>query len=239
MTTAAPSSFPPEADLPNSVDEAITSRRSVRAFLPTPVPRALVSHVLDVAARAPSGGNLQPWKVHVVMGDAKARLEADLLAAFEDPDRPAEGEYEYYPREWREPYLGRRRKVGWDLYALLGIGRRDLAAMQRQHGRNLAFFGAPVGLLFTMDRRLGTGSWLDVGMFMQGVMVAARGSGLHTCPQAAFVPFHRVVRERLGIPEEEILLCGMAMGYEDRSRPESRLRTEREPVEGFARFHGC
>lgn len=227
----------PEADFPDSIEAAIVSRRSVRAFSSIPVPRPLLTHLLSIAAHAPSGANMQPWKIHVVTGKTKAKLEADLVVAFSDPNHPAEPEYHYYPSRWSEPYTSRRRKVGWDLYTVLGIEKRDLAAMHQQHKRNYLFFGAPVGLFFTIDRDLSYGSWLDVGMYIQNLMIAARAAGLHTCPQAAFTPYHQVVRRHIAIPQDEILLCGMSLGYEDRTKPENTLRTEREPVERFAFFH--
>jgi nitroreductase len=222
-----------------AVDHAMASRRSVRAFLPAPVPRATVEEILAIASRAPSGTNIQPWKVHVVTGAAKERLTGEILRAHDDPAAAATHveEYDYYPREWVSPYVERRRKIGWDLYGLLGIAKGDKARMHAQHGRNFAFFGAPVGLFFTVDRILGRGSLLDCGMFLQSVMLAARARGLDTCPQAAFTPFHRIVRAHLGIPETELLLCGMSLGHADPSRPENALRTEREPVSAFTRFH--
>lgn len=229
---------PPEADLPASVDDAIASRRSVRAFLPLPVPRDLVEHLLEVASRAPSGTNTQPWKVHVVTGDVQQALIRDLMAAHDDPGESDEREYEYYPTEWYEPYLGRRRKVGWDLYGLLGIEKGDKARMHHQHGLNYTFFGAPVGLFFSIDRKLNKGSWLDYGMFIENIMIAARGHGLHTCPQAALVNYHKVVRRHLNVPDDELLICGMALGYEDKSALVNTLQTDREPVTGFTRFHG-
>ena len=221
-----------------AVDAAITSRRSVRAFLPTPVPRATIEEILAVAARAPSGTNLQPWKVRVLTGAALARLSAAVLAVHDDPARKAEQEeeYAYYPREWVAPYIDRRRKIGWDLYGLVGIGKTDKARMHAQHGRNYGFFDAPVGLIFTIDRILEQGSWLDYGMFLQNIMVAARGRGLDTCPQAAFTPFHRVIARELALPETEMLVCGMALGHADPAAVENALVTEREPVAGFTRF---
>lgn len=225
-------------DIARIVDAAITSRHSVRAFLPTPVPRATVEHLLDVAARAPSGTNTQPWKVTVLTGAALARLSAALLAVHDDPVQMAEQteEYAYYPRQWVSPYIDRRRKVGWDLYGLLGIGKADKARMHAQNGRNYGFFGAPVGLIFTIDRVLEQGSWLDYGMFLQNLMVAARGHGLDTCPQAAFTPLHRVIARELALPESEMLVCGMALGHADRSAIENTLVTERAPAADFARF---
>jgi nitroreductase len=223
----------------DTVDAAITSRRSVRAFLPMPVPRQVVQDILEVAARAPSGTNTQPWQVHVLMGDSKARLSAAIQAAHNNPEerqRHTE-EYAYYPSEWRSPYIDRRRKVGWDLYSLLGIEKTDKARMHAQHGRNYDFFGAPVGLMFTIDRVLQQGSWLDYGMFLQNVMVAARGRGLDTCPQAAFTTFHRIISDHLALPAQHMLVCGMALGYADPNAIENTLVTERESVAGFTTFY--
>lgn len=220
------------------VDAAITSRRSIRAFLPDPVPRATLEAILAVASRAPSGTNTQPWRVRVLSGATLARVSRAVHAAHEDPaERKAHvEEYAYYPREWTEPYLGRRRKVGWDLYALLGLTRDDKAGMHAQHGRNYLFFDAPVGLVFTIDRVMEQGSWLDYGMFLQNIMVAARARGLDTCPQAAFTQYHRVLARELDFAESEMLVCGMSLGWADMSRVENSLVTEREPVAGFASF---
>jgi len=222
----------------NPVDAALLTRRSVRAFLPTPVPRADIEAILEVASRAPSGTNTQPWKVYVLRGQALARLSEALLAAYDNPQRDElyREEYAYYPRDWVSPYLDRRRKIGWDLYGLLGIGKSDKARMHEQHAQNYRFFGAPVGLFFTIDRVLERGSWLDYGMFLQAIMTAARGRGLDTCPQAAFTPFHQVIAAQLGLPPEEQLVCGMSLGFADESAPVNALRTEREPVERFTRF---
>ena len=221
-----------------AVDAAITSRRSIRAFLPTPVAREDVEAILEVAARAPSGTNTQPWKVHVLTGAAKVRLSDRILAAYADPAQNREHveEYAYYPREWVSPFVDRRRKVGWDLYALLGLTRDNKAGMAAQHGRNYRFFDAPVGMIFTIDRIMEQGSWLDYGMFLQNIMVAARGRGLDTCPQAAFTQFHRIISDELGLPENEMVVCGMALGFADPDKVENTLVTEREPVSAFARF---
>jgi nitroreductase len=224
-------------DVSNPVDDAIASRRSVRAFLPTPVPRRTVEDILRVSSRAPSGTNMQPWKVHVVTGAAKDRLAAAVLDAFLDHRDEHKQEYKYYPDRFPEPYLTRRRKVGWDLYGLLGIEKGDTERMRLQHGRNHIFFNAPVGMIFTIDRVLEIGSWLDYGMFLENIMVAARGHGLDTCPQAAFAPFHKVIRATLGIPESEIVICGMSLGYGDPDAPENQLVTERVSVGEFATFH--
>lgn len=222
----------------DAVDAAITSRRAVRAFLPTPVPRQTIEAILRVAARAPSGTNTQPWKVTVLTGRAKAALSARIRAAYDDPAeraRHTEG-YAYYPTEWVPPYIDRRRKIGWDLYGLLGIGKGDKARMHAQHGRNYAFFDAPVGMIFRIDRVMRQGSWLDYGMFLQNIMVAARARGLDTCPQAAFAPFHRLIAEQLGLPDTETVVCGMSLGHADPDAVENRLETERAPVESFATF---
>lgn len=221
-----------------AVDAAITSRRSIRAYLPTPVPRATIEQILAVASRAPSGTNTQPWQVTVLTGAALARLSDAILAAYNNPDERARHveEYAYYPTQWAEPYLARRRKVGWELYGLLGLGRDDKAGMHAQHGRNYVFFDAPVGLIFTIDRAMAQGSWLDYGMFLEAIMVAARARGLDTCAQAAFTPFHRVIASELELPPERMVVCGMALGWADMSRIENSLVTEREPVESFAQF---
>jgi len=201
-------------DLLAAVEWAIGSRRSVRAFLPDPVPRATIDRILEIARRAPSGTNTQPWRVHVLTGAVLRRLSDAILQAHNDPAAAASHteEYAYYPHEWISPFIDRRRKVGWDLYQLLGIGKADRAAMHAQHGRNYAFFDAPVGFMFTIDRVMAQGSWLDYGMFLQNIMVVARAHGLDTCPQAAFTRFHRIVAEHLALPANEMLVCGMALG---------------------------
>jgi nitroreductase len=221
------------------VDAAITSRRSLRAFLPTPVPRATIEEILAVASRAPSGTNTQPWKVHVLTGESRQALSNRIVAVYDDPEQLAQHreEYAYYPEQWVSPYIDRRRKVGWDLYSLLGIAKTDKARMHDQHARNYRFFDAPVGLIFTIDRLMCQGSWLDYGMFLQNIMVAARGRGLDTCPQAAFTQFHGLIAEQLGLPDGEMVVCGMSLGYADPGAVENQLVTEREPVAGFTRFH--
>ncbi len=221
-----------------AVDEAIVSRRSIRAFLPTPVARADIEAILAVAARAPSGTNTQPWKVYVLTGDARTRLAEAILAVHADPAAAREHveEYAYYPREWISPFIERRRKVGWDLYALLGLTRDNKAGMAAQHGRNYRFFDAPVGLIFTIDRVLEQGSWLDYGMFLENIMVAARGRGLDTCPQAAFTQYHTIIAAHLQLPPNEMVVCGMALGHADPDKVENTLVTAREPVASFTRF---
>ena len=220
------------------VDAAITSRRSIRAFLPTPVAREDIERILEVSARAPSGTNTQPWKVYVLTGAAKQALSDQIMEAHNDPaiSQLHKEEYAYYPREWVSPFIDRRRKVGWDLYALLGLGRENKVGMALQHGRNYRFFDAPVGFIFTIERVLEQGSWLDYGMFLENIMIAARGRGLDTCPQAAFTQYHRIIASELKLPPNELVVCGMSLGYADHSKIENALITEREPVPGFVRF---
>ena len=225
-----------DAEAAAVVDQAITSRRSVRAFLPDPVDEETIREILRVASRAPSGTNMQPWKVYVTSGEAKARLSEAILSSGVRAEKAEWDDYKYYPDKFFEPYLSRRRAVGYALYSLLGIGRREVERMRAQHDRNFTFFDAPVGMIFTIDRRLNKGSWIDHGMFLQSIMIAARGRGLHTCPQAAFAPYHHVIRPILGIAEEESVVCGMALGYEDPSKPENKLRSERAHLEEFVTF---
>ena len=220
-------------------DEALLTRRSVRAFLPTPIPRETVEELLALASRSPSGSNIQPWKVRVVAGETRDKLCKAILDALErDGYEGHKREWNYYPVNWREPFLARRRKIGWDLYGLMGIAKGDFAATERQRRRNYEFFGAPVGFVFTLDEDLEIGSWLDLGIFIGSLAIAARGRGLDTCPQAAFADFHSVIRRELGIPENEIIICGMALGHADPQAPENRLVTERAQPSEFATFHG-
>lgn len=217
-----------------AVEQAILKRRAVRAFLPDPVDPTLVRRLIELAARAPSGTNMQPWKLRVVGPQTRARLETALIAALEAGERPGAEEYRYYPERFREPYLSRRRKVGWDLYGLLGVAKGDTAGMLRQTAANLRFFDAPVALMLTIDRDLEIGSWLDLGMFIENLLIAAQGHGLDSCPQAIFAQFHSIVRRELAIPEDEIVVCGIAIGKADPDAPANRLVPEREPIERFA-----
>ena len=221
----------------HAVDEAIRTRHSMRRFLPTPVPKATVSELLELASRAPSGTNIQPWKVYALGGDVKTSLSTAILEHFERGDADSR-EFDYYPTHWAEPWISRRRKVGFGLYGLLGITKDDKAGMKRQTGRNFLFFDAPVGLIFTIDRSLGRGMLLDYGMFLGNLMTAARARGLDTCVQAFFADYHQTIRKTLGIPDNEIVLCGMALGYADLNAPENKLITDREPVSGFTDFRG-
>src|SRR3954454_20176015 len=190
-----------------TVEEALLSRRSLRAFRPDPVPREMVERILALASRAPSGTNVQPWKVHALAGSAKDSLVREMHDAF-----MAHGEegwkraYEYYPTKWREPYLARRRKLGWDLYGLLGIGKGEREKTKVQHARNFLFFDAPVALIFTIDDDLEKGSWLDYGMFLQSAMLAARAFALDTCPQAAIASAHEIIRSQLSLAPTEVVV---------------------------------
>ena len=228
---------------PASVDAAIASRFSCRAFLrEREVPRATIEQILDVAARAPSGTNTQPWRVYVLQGESRHTLVDKVCAAhdaiYADPALAAEyrEEYDYYPTKWISPYIDRRRENGWGLYGLLGIAKGEKDKMHAQHQRNFRFFDAPVGLMFTMDRVLGRGSLMDYGMFLQNVMVAARARDLHTCPQAAWNGFARIILPHVGAGADEMLVCGMSLGYADPDAPVNRFHTPREPASGFTRW---
>ena len=223
----------------NAVDDAINSRQSMREFLPKPVPRELISHLLEVAIRAPSGTNTQPWRTYVLQGGSRDALMAKVCAAHDalraNPALAAEyrEEYDYYPEKWVSPYIDRRRENGWGLYGLLGITKGDKDKMHAQHQRNYEFFDAPVGLMFTVDRVLGRGSLVDYGMFLQNIMVAARGHGLHTCPQAAWNGFASIILPHIGAGEGEMLVCGMALGYADETALVNTFRTPRVPASEF------
>jgi nitroreductase len=217
---------------------ALMSRRSIRAFLPDAVDETLLRQLFDAARRAPSGSNTQPWKVTVLTGESRAALSRKILAVYNDPeaDKLHEEEFAYYPVKWEAPFIDRRRELGWSLYGLLGITRDDKARMKAQLGRNFDFFGAPVGVIFTTDRTMEQGSWLDYGMFLQSVMLMARALGLDTCPQAAFNKYHRIIAEHVQLPGNEMVVCGMSIGYADLSQPENALVSKRDEVDEFVRF---
>lgn len=221
-----------------AAEDAIISRRSVRAYLNKPVPRELIERVLNLAGRAPSGTNTQPWKVTVLTGASKQALTDKILAAYNNAEERAQHTeaYDYYPAQWVSPYIDRRRKIGWDMYGLLGLTKDNKAGMHEQHAQNYRFFGAPVGLMFTIDKVMGKGSWVDYGMFMQTLMLAARAHGLDTCPQAAFNQFHRIILPHIGAGPDEELICGMSLGYADNTPPVAQLKTERESAANFTRF---
>lgn len=223
---------PPQPAPTLSAVDAIVGRQSIRAFLPTPVPLETVERILQIAARAPSGSNMQPWRVWVLTGEIKTRLCAELHDRHMSGDDGAP-EWAYYPAEMAEPYLSRRRATGWGLYGALGIPKGDRAATRRQQARNYLFFEAPVGLIVTIDRGLALGSWIDTGCFLQSVMLAARAFGLETCPQAVFRNYHDTISRRLAIPASQMIVTGMALGHADPDAAVNRFRTERAPVSSF------
>lgn len=224
------------------VDNAIRSRMSVRAFLPQAVAREDIQAILEVASRAPSGTNCQPWKVYVLQGASRDTLVEKACAAHDairaHPELAAQyqEEYDYYPAQWVSPYIDRRRENGWGLYGLLGIGKTDKDKMHVQHQRNFRFFDAPVGLMFTVDKIMGRGSLVDYGAFMQNIMIAARGRGLHTCPQAAWNGFSSIILPHIGAGEREMLVCGMSLGYADPSAVVNTLHTPRVAVADFTHW---
>ena len=225
-----------------TIDHAITSRMSCRAFTPQEVPRQTLLDILAVASRAPSGTNTQPWHVHVLQGASRDALVAKVCAAHDalraDPALAAQyvGDYDYYPAQWSSPYIDRRRENGWGLYKLLGIEKGETDRMHVQHQANYRFFGAPVGLMFTVSRSLGRGSLLDYGMFLQNIMVAARARGLHTCPQAAWNNFARIIMPHIGAGPDEMLVCGMSLGHADETAVVNSYATPRVPPESFTRW---
>lgn len=211
---------------PNPVHEALISRRSVRRFLPDAIPRETIERILAGAAYAPSGHNIQPWNVYVVTGATRDQVSKSVLDAIAAGE-PKDEEFDYYPVEWFEPYLGRRRAVGFGLYETLGIKREDKERRVAQMLENFKFFGAPAGLFVTFHRNLSTGTFMDVGMFIENILIGARGEGLHTCGQVAWCEYHKVIRPILGIPDEEMFVCGISLGHEDTSAPENSLRVEK------------
>lgn len=222
-----------------SVVEAIETRRSVRAFLSDPIERSVLEAIFSHASRAPSGSNIQPWVAHVLTGEIKIALSRKIATILEDPEQNDlhQEEFAYYPKIWKPPFIDRRRALGWGLYSLLGIPREDKLAMKAQHARNFDFFDAPVGIVFTTDRSIEQGSWLDFGMFLQNVMLMARTFDLDTCPQAAFNKYHRLITEHLNLPSDQKMVCAMSLGYADSTKVENTLTSGRVPVEGFVQFH--
>jgi len=224
---------------PSAVDAAIVSRMSARAFTSQAVAKADLEEILSVASRAPSGTNCQPWRVYVLTGSSRDGLVDKVCAAHDamraDPALAAQyvEEYDYYPQKWVSPYIDRRRENGWGLYGLLGIGKADKDKMHAQQQRNFRFFDAPVGLMFTVDRVMGRGSLVDYGAFLQNIMVAARGRGLHTCPQAAWNGFAKIIMPHIGAGPEEMLVCGMSLGYADEAALVNTFHTPRVPVQEF------
>jgi nitroreductase len=239
------SNTPPPVDIfrtASTLEEAIQSRQSIRAFKPDAVPRETLQAMLELAARAPSGTNTQPWKVYVMQGAKRDALVEQACAAHDamraDPSLASQytEPYDYYPEKWVSPYIDRRRENGWSLYGLLGIGKGDRDRMHQQHQRNFRLFDAPVALMFTLDKVMGRGSLLDYGMFIQNVMLAARAHGLHTCPQAAWNGFSNIVLPLVGAGENEMLVCGMSLGYADEADPVNTFRTPRVPAAEFTHW---
>ena len=225
-----------------TVEQAINTRMSARAFTSQPVPRELLTQLLAQASRAPSGTNTQPWKVYVLQGKSRDTLVEKVCAAHDEvrahPEKAADYRepYDYYPEKWVSPFIDRRRENGWSLYGLLGITKADKDKMHAQHQRNYRFFDAPVGLMFTLDKVMGRGSLVDYGMFLQTLMLSASGMGLHTCPQAAWNGFGSIILPHIGAGDNEMLVCGMALGYADTSQIVNTFRTPREPVESFTQW---
>ncbi len=225
-----------------AVDHAITSRMSARAFTQQAVSRELITEILQVASRAPSGTNTQPWKVYVLQGASRDSLVDKVCAAHDamraNPELAKQytEQYDYYPAQWVSPYIDRRRENGWSLYGLLGIGKGDKDRMHEQQQRNFKFFDAPVGLMFTIDPVMGRGSLFDYGMFVQNIMLAARARGLHSCPQAAWNGFHSIILPHIGAGEGEMMVCGMSLGYADESDKVNTLVTPRVPVNEFTHW---
>jgi len=220
-----------------NVIEALQSRHSTRAFLDKPVNKETIIEILDAARHAPSGVNTQPWQVAVLTGDSKLNLQEKIEQAFRDGTK-ADMDYQYYPSQWEEPYKSRRKACGLQMYSALEISREDKQRQMDQWAANYRSFDAPVMLLFFMDGSMQTGSYIDYGMFIQSVMLAAMEKGLATCPQASLAEYPDIIKHELGYLRDNVLLAGMAMGYEDTSAPVNSYRTDREGVHSFTRFFG-
>lgn len=222
-----------------SVEQAIATRMSVRAFTKDTISKEMVLKLLNLSARAPSGTNTQPWKVYALQGQKLSQLCQQVCTTYdqiaENPDLEKEYQpgYDYYPKKWFSPYIDRRRENGWGLYGLLGITKGDKDKMHAQHRKNFEFFGAPVGLFFTIDKELGKGSMIDYGMFLQNFMIAARGEGLDTCPQAAWNAYSKIILPFIGAQENEMIVCGMSLGYADKAEIVNTYRTPRVSAEEF------
>ncbi|NQW54919.1 MAG: nitroreductase [Rhodospirillales bacterium] len=215
------------------VSEAVNSRRSMRVFKPDPVAKADIEWIIENANRSASNGNLQPWKLYVTMGAARKRLSSAILKAMDDGDNGPGAEYNVYPQEMTPVYDARRKLVGKQLYTLLGVPRGDAAGMLKQFRKNYEFFDAPVGMILSVEKRMGNGQWIDCGIFLDQLMLLAREKGLHTCPQAAFSRYQHVVRRELEIPEDQTVICGLALGYADPDVVPNSLITDRAPIQDF------
>ena len=210
----------------------------MRAYLPDPVPEAILRSILANASRAASGGNLQPWKVDVLTGDARDALVNAVAQRMKDSPFGEGPEYAIYPPDLENPYRQRRGKVAMDMYALVGIAREDTEARARQMALNFSFFGAPVGMFISIDRFMGPPQFADLGIFLQNVMLLAREHGLHTCAQEAWSLWGKSIREFTSIGEDQLVFCGLSLGYADPAASVNALYTERASVDEFAHFHG-
>lgn len=221
-----------------NVTEAVQSRRSVRAFLDKPVPAALLRDLLQLAARAPSGGNLQPWRIHVLAGEPLVAFKEKMRVRLRENFTPDPAEYPIYPAKLGEPYRTSRFEIGEAMYRLLDIPREDKMARLQWFSRNYEFFGAPVALFCSVDRQMGAAQWSDLGMYLQTLMLLLREQGLDSCPQEAWSVYHQTVRESINLPQELMLFCGMAIGYADPDAAVNGLVSERVPLDTFASFQG-
>ena len=220
------------------VFDAVATRHSCRAFLPTPIPERTVRDIVERAARAPSAGNIQPWRVYAIAGKRVEALKALLAPRMNELPKAEGGDYRIFPDPLAEPYRSRRFQVGELLYKSIGVPREDKPARYRQYARNFQFFGAPVGLFFALERSFGVAQWADMGGLLQTVALIARGYGLHTCPQQAWVSWHRTVRSFLNLPPDLMIYSGMALGHADESAPINQWRSPREPLDAYASFDG-
>jgi nitroreductase len=221
-----------------TVSQAIRTRRSIRQFLDRPVEESVVREILEAASRAASGGNLQPWKVSVLAGEVRNEFVRTVAERMKETPFGEGPEYDIYPRDLEDPYRTRRGKVAGDMYALVGIERDDQAARAKQMALNFTFFGAPVGMFISIDRKMGPPQFSDLGIFLQNIMLLARERGLHTCPQEAWALWGKSIREFTGIPDEDLMFCGVALGYADPDAAINQLYTDRSSVEEFATFRG-
>ncbi len=218
--------------------DAIQSRKSIRAFKPDPVPKETIDKILEISQRAPSGTNTQPWHVYVCTGAVKQAITDDVLEMAKAGQGKTYEDFDYYPAKWKDIHNDRRRGVGWSLYNLVGVQKGDREGSARQAMRNFLFFDAPVGIFVTTDSYLTRGSWADTGMYIQTIMLAAKGFGLDTCPQAAWIPYQEPVLKHLGVPHDQSLVTGMSLGWADHDKIENTLISEREAVENVAHYRG-
>jgi nitroreductase len=224
--------------VPLDIFESVASRYSCRSFLPKPVPENIVRDILERAARAPSAGNLQPWRVYALAGEPLAKLKAEMAARTNELPKGEGGDYRIYPDPMVTPYRERAFGVGEMLYESIGVPRADKPARYKQYARNYQFFGAPVALFVATEKSFGVAQWADIGGYLQTVMLLARAHGLHTCPQQAWVAFHKTIRAHLKLPDGWIVYSGVSLGFEDPDAPINQWRSPREPLDSFAVFEG-